>query len=364
MGGMFGTVPSALPLPNCATARPEIIYNRLQDVRALTLVLDVRREALFRASHICGAHNFRLGMLGRWGGASARSVGIVVDQTFGEIRGGPWEAAFVLCVDSQSATDTAMISDCLAGIASRSWSARVTAVAVFDVDFGAYRQRFPFHCNDVANRIANDAANRVLPSISGSTSMIGESETGPLESRLLPSAIWPHCPTVEVDGLHVYLSSWALASDPYVFAALSPTHVVNCTPDHENVFEDKAAYFRVPVVDTADQNLLVHLDSVVAFIESARTSGILANHSFAPVRNESWSPTRTGVVLIHCRHGQSRSAAVVIAWLCASGVCHGGLEDALAHLRRCRPRVSPNPGFLAQLDHWLARRACSSDVSP
>ena len=52
-------------------------------------------------------------------------------------------------------------------------------------------------------------------------------------------------------------------------------------------------------------------------------------------------------VLVHCDAGVSRSASLVIAFLMHSQQMT--FVDALAHVQRCRPSVSPNRGFLRQL---------------
>jgi hypothetical protein len=59
------------------------------------------------------------------------------------------------------------------------------------------------------------------------------------------------------------------------------------------------------------------------------------------------NPCPAGRVLVHCVHGQSRSAAVVIAFLMwSSGQTY---DICLQAVRACRPRVQPNSGFELQL---------------
>ncbi|POI19554.1 hypothetical protein CIB84_016701, partial [Bambusicola thoracicus] len=48
--------------------------------------------------------------------------------------------------------------------------------------------------------------------------------------------------------------------------------------------------------------------------------------------------------------GLSRSAATVLAY--AMKEFGWSLERALRHVRRCRPGVQPNPGFMRQLDFY------------
>jgi len=60
-----------------------------------------------------------------------------------------------------------------------------------------------------------------------------------------------------------------------------------------------------------------------------------------------------GGVLVHCAHGVSRSASVVIAFLVRT---HGlSVEEALAYTRAARPIVRPNRAFLAQLQEFAVQ---------
>jgi protein-tyrosine phosphatase len=55
-------------------------------------------------------------------------------------------------------------------------------------------------------------------------------------------------------------------------------------------------------------------------------------------------------VLLHCYAGISRSATLVIAYLMESR--NLPLKYAYTLVRRQRPRIRPNPGFLKQLKQW------------
>ena len=83
----------------------------------------------------------------------------------------------------------------------------------------------------------------------------------------------------------------------------------------------------MPVVDEGDQDIAAHFERAIAFTEAALASG--------------------GRVLFHCKHGQSRSPTVLASWLVA-GRGHS-VDTALRHLKACRPKVSPNSGFVGQL---------------
>lgn len=55
-------------------------------------------------------------------------------------------------------------------------------------------------------------------------------------------------------------------------------------------------------------------------------------------------------ILVHCRRGISRSAAVVIAYIMWRK--RSGFERVLRLVQRARPSVFPNPAFREQLDLW------------
>lgn len=83
--------------------------------------------------------------------------------------------------------------------------------------------------------------------------------------------------------------------------------------------------------------------------------------SILPVSN-AWLEKQAAageVVLVHCRYGQSRSVALVVAHLlCSSRIDDSPdatlrLDRTLAHVTACRPSLCINPGFLAQL-HMVA----------
>mmetsp|Transcript_47280 Transcript_47280/g.64359 ORF Transcript_47280/g.64359 Transcript_47280/m.64359 type:complete len:211 (-) Transcript_47280:167-799(-) len=152
-------------------------------------------------------------------------------------------------------------------------------------------------------------------------------------------------PSQITDEGNVFLSSHALAYDPQILETLQITHVLNVTPDHPNALgaaERGIVYMRIPVVDQADQNLLEYLDQAVNFLDSS-------------------TRTPQGRVLVHCRHGQSRSAAVLAAWLMTRKGWE--LAETIDFLKRRRPRVSPNSGFQEQIQSWVSRREANPTIS-
>lgn len=58
-------------------------------------------------------------------------------------------------------------------------------------------------------------------------------------------------------------------------------------------------------------------------------------------------------VLVHCFGGQNRSATVVAAFLMRNeNFAHSTADATVAHLKKCRPLVSINAFYLAQLKKW------------
>jgi protein-tyrosine phosphatase len=151
------------------------------------------------------------------------------------------------------------------------------------------------------------------------------------EGRLYPSEVLPR----------LYISAACLASSAEVLRCLDISAVVNATVSEPNHFESTKTssnstvrYLRVPVVDDADENIQHYFEVACKFISDALE------------RND-------GAVLVHCKHGQSRSATILGAFLVASK----GLEanQSIDHLKSCRTKVSPNPGFMAQLSEFKQR---------
>ena len=137
---------------------------------------------------------------------------------------------------------------------------------------------------------------------------------------------------------HVYLGGAKQAKNLSVLKSLGITHVLNCTPpkseDPEtgcpNFFEkDKSAgfvYKRIPVFDNIGEDLLVHINGAIKFIEQSQ---------------------HYGKILVHCHKGISRSASIVMGYLMKTNELT--LSEALEHLRGLRPVVCPNEAFLRQL---------------
>ena len=96
---------------------------------------------------------------------------------------------------------------------------------------------------------------------------------------------------------------------------------------------------QIAVEDRVASKLYVYFDLVADKIHSVHRSG--------------------GKVMIYCRAGMSRSASLCIAYF----MRHQGmnLEDAFNYVKKCRPIIHPNVGFMRQLREYeakvLARRS-------
>lgn len=182
----------------------------------------------------------------------------------------------------------------------------------------------------IADRLHSDSRSIIVYTIQGGYE--GYQETYPAlcsdhpryaSGRLFPSQITPR----------LFLSNYGIASNPDVLKSLSITHVVNCTIDCDFAPELSEEFcLRIPVIDSQDQSISKYFDQAVQFISHALESD------------------RNSAVIVHCKHGQSRSATIVAAWMISTG--QYSTASAVEHLKQCRPKVRPNSGFLAQLDAY------------
>eukprot|EP00928_Gymnodinium_smaydae_P039892 TRINITY_DN27157_c0_g1_i1.p1 TRINITY_DN27157_c0_g1~~TRINITY_DN27157_c0_g1_i1.p1 ORF type:complete len:293 (+),score=16.11 TRINITY_DN27157_c0_g1_i1:119-997(+) len=272
----------------CVDERPAVdIFNLMQDVRSLYLIVDIRSSSDNGEGRVDGAVRLE-----------SKNPKDLVTSRFQDINvqsSNPIPFSLCVCQGSSIGAQTSgRILSAFAATRKKFKPFYVSNTLSFQYD--EFQSRFPFACSN----------------------FVGGFE----EDRVFPSCI--------VDRL--FLGHWAVASDVHVVrTCLQATHVVNCTRDHPSCFEaDGVSYFRVPVRDDQTEDILAYLDGATVFIDNALSSG--------------------GVVLVHCKHGQSRSASVVVAWLMRFRRMN--LEDSLAHLKRCRPRVGPNCGFIKQLQKF------------
>jgi hypothetical protein len=131
----------------------------------------------------------------------------------------------------------------------------------------------------------------------------------------------------------LYIGAGAAAKNLKALRKTGITHILNASMVVPCYFKDNPEgafqYATVPVFDDEDTDLKAYMDSAVAFIHAGR---------------------RAGGVLVHCCAGQSRSAALIMAYLIAKAGMDVGA--AWSTVRRARPCAHPNQGFLRQLQQY------------
>lgn len=89
-------------------------------------------------------------------------------------------------------------------------------------------------------------------------------------------------------------------------------------------------YYRIPVDDDPNERLFEYFISAVQLLDSWISSG--------------------NAVVVHCVMGISRSCSIILAYLIYK--YHMTTEEALLYVKKRRPIVNPNHGFLAQLQEF------------
>ena len=141
----------------------------------------------------------------------------------------------------------------------------------------------------------------------------------------------------------VFIGGAVAANSFHVLRSLNITHFLNATEDlfltgaSAEYIEQEFKTLRIPLRDDEDEDIEPHFFSAAAFIENAVNDG--------------------GHCLIHCHAGQSRSCALVIAWLLLYKSFN--LRDAVQLVQRARPSAAPNAGYMRALGR-LEERTCGS----
>jgi len=169
---------------------------------------------------------------------------------------------------------------------------------------------------------------------------------------LIGTAMAGECDAV-LEG-KLYVGSYAAAQDTNLLNAHNITHVVSAgfraPPTDANARRRRLC---IDVRDEPNQNLLRHLPRATAFIQRAIDDG--------------------SCVFVHCVHGQSRSCAIVVAYLMRlsgkkSTKASASSDDPRSLLHQCyrqvetaRPCMAINPGFVRQLEIYRRMICCTLD---
>ena len=137
-------------------------------------------------------------------------------------------------------------------------------------------------------------------------------------------------------GGRLLLGAEMTARDEALLRDSNVTHIINCAGlacanHHPSAF----SYLKLNLQDTAREDISAAFYDALDFIDAA------IGH-----------PTASGTVFVHCQHGVSRSATIVIAYLMWKQRL--SYDDALDALRLCRPTINPNIGFACALLQWGA----------
>ncbi len=140
----------------------------------------------------------------------------------------------------------------------------------------------------------------------------------------------------------IFLGDHLTATNLAGLQGLGITLIINATDIVPNFLEDGESfrYLRVPLKDTINQ--VISDEMVQQMLETVKAE-----------------LDAGGKVLFHCFAGQSRSAAMVMAYLIHTR--NWGMEQALTFCKEKRKVVNPNFGFLAQLYQMGVRHAVEVD---
>lgn len=109
-----------------------------------------------------------------------------------------------------------------------------------------------------------------------------------------------------------------------------------CYPNDSGPF----TYLNIPVMDIGEADIKSHFEKTNAFIDEARGRG--------------------EKVLVHCRAGISRAPTIVMAYILKNS-SNASVVDVYEFVRRRRPIVAPNMGFIGQLFRYKQEMGYSND---
>ena len=108
------------------------------------------------------------------------------------------------------------------------------------------------------------------------------------------------------------------------------THILICAEGCEMFYEGQYKYKVIYLDDSPDQNILKYFKDAFDFINEAAIT--------------------KGKIYIHCVMGISRSASIVIGYLMYMNKL--SYNEAYMHVKSKRQQISPNSGFIQQLQHF------------
>ncbi len=109
--------------------------------------------------------------------------------------------------------------------------------------------------------------------------------------------------------------------------------IINITKEIPNYYINDIEYYNICIKDTNDSDILSHLDDFIEKIE-------LYNNSNSEKQN----------ILIHCYMGSSRSASLVVGYLCKFKKMK--VDEAIYFIKNKRNLVNINTKFIEDLKKW------------
>lgn len=129
---------------------------------------------------------------------------------------------------------------------------------------------------------------------------------------------------------YLLLASQDAAHDIDTLLRYKVSHVLNVAYGVTNLFSDRLVYKTLQILDLPDTDITSYFKECSSFIDEAKE--------------------QSGVVLVHCNAGVSRSSSIVIGYL----MLQEGLsfDDAFNQVKTVRSSIRPNPGFYQQLQSY------------
>ncbi|EQC39820.1 hypothetical protein SDRG_03240 [Saprolegnia diclina VS20] len=189
----------------------------------------------------------------------------------------------------------------------------VTSVKLLQGGMQSFQRLYPFM---MASRKDNGSES---PTPVRSTVLFSPSSS-PTATTKTHALTFPH----EIVQGSIYLGNVWQATQPEVLRKMGISHVVSIAkePLDEKVMLKNIKYHQLPM-----RSVMASPDATIAFVRDATQSG--------------------GKVLLHCVHGISASAAVVVFYVMHTHKV--SLVTAYNHVHRCRSLIYPNPAYM----RWL-----------
>jgi serine/threonine/tyrosine-interacting-like protein 1 len=140
-------------------------------------------------------------------------------------------------------------------------------------------------------------------------------------------------PSEIIPGL-LYVGNWKHGNIPYIQKELRIMGHINCCEQPGTFLsEEGSSLLHIAVSDVPVADLFTRFAAAVDFINHHKKSN--------------------QVVLIYSKLGISRSATIAVAYLMHEN--SWSLEDAYRCVKKCRPQICPNTGFMKQLAQWNSK---------